>query len=101
MKSKKVKNGFVVVPYDYIIGHTIYGKISWQQVIILSHINGFQRAGKAYINYYPTLCKIMNMNNEEIQKNIDYLVEIGVMHEERKADSPIVEYTITDKYMEV
>lgn len=101
MKSKKIKKGFITVPYVYLIGHTIHDKITWEQVMILSHINGFQRAGKQYINYYPTLSKMMNMGNEEIQKNIDYLVEIGVLHEKKKEDSPIIEYTISEKYMEV
>lgn len=97
MKSKKIKNGFVVVPYAYIKDYGMY----WEQKIILSMINGFNRAGKPFINYYPTLVDILDVDIDKVQAYIDELVKDGYLREVKTEGSPIIEYYVTEQYMEV
>ena len=67
MKSKEIKNGFVVVLYEYIKDYGMY----WEQKIILSMINGFNRAGKTFINYYPALVDILDGYIDKVKSYIE------------------------------
>ena len=40
-------------------------------------INGFNRAGKPFINYYPALVDILDVDIDKVQAYIDELVKDG------------------------